>query len=60
MRAHDALRSRVQTEQDGPFTQYVPHGLKEPDRSAPVPPELNQCLHRAQARYAPLILPINI
>lgn len=50
VRAHDAVHSGEQTEQDGPFTQCVPLRLKEPDLSAPVPPALNQCPSGARTR----------
>ena len=37
--AHDALRCQRGTEQDGSFTHYVPRPPKEPDLSAPAPPQ---------------------
>ena len=39
MWAHDALRCQRGTEQDGSFTHYVPRPPKEPDLSAPAPPQ---------------------
>lgn len=64
--AHDALRSGEQTEQDGPFTQYVPRRLKEPDLSAPVPQrQINVSIEHTmflfhEGKRGLLILPFDI
>lgn len=49
--------------QDGPFIQYLPRRLKEPDLSALVPTVLNQCLKEimfCSTKFRLLILPFNI